>query len=60
MSDYTITEDCHERADNLLCQAQAITHLIMEGGTTDKPQISNAAWALFDMIERAREFYGKY
>jgi len=60
MSEHTITEEAHERADNLLCQAQAVAHVMIDNGNSDKRQLSNAAWALFDMIERARELYGKY
>lgn len=59
--DHAITGEAHERADNLLCKAQAVVHLLMASAKSgDSVSMANAAWAAFDMIEESRELYGKF
>lgn len=59
--DHAITSAAHERADNLLCKAQAVINLLMASAKSgDSVSMSNAAWAAFDMIEESRELYGKF
>ena len=56
-----ITEEVHERADHLLCKATAIVNLILDSAASnDSKSRAHAAWAVSDMIEEARELYGKY
>ena len=56
-----ITEEVHERADHLLCKATAIVNLILDSASSsDSKSRAHAAWAVSEMIEEARELYGKY
>ena len=57
----TITSEVHERADHLLCKAETVVNLILSStNSADAKVLSNAAWAAADMIEEARELYGKF